>query len=162
MFCPTDTERTLKLRTRNLQENANQLQGMHGPREGQGPAYSIFQNRNAPKPAPKNRHQKNPGPRPGPLSGVRTPRPAGPNGPNRNRKRPQRRNRLTHNRSQRPKRAHSSRRQNLPPCTPNGQTARKYRGCSEPRLEGNRSNLYRSGARYRAEWPDLASMATCR
>ena len=44
----TDAEWTLKLRTTNLQENAN-----HRPRDGQGPAYSIFQNRNAPKPAPE-------------------------------------------------------------------------------------------------------------
>ena len=53
MSWPTDTEQTLKPRTTNLQEHANQLRGMHGPREGQGPAYSIFQRRKAPKPAPK-------------------------------------------------------------------------------------------------------------
>ena len=52
MSWPTDTERSLKLRTASLQEHANQLWGMHRPQEGQGPAYSIFR-RNAPKPAPK-------------------------------------------------------------------------------------------------------------
>ena len=49
MFRPTDTERTLT----SLQEHANQLRGMHRPREGQRPKYSIFHDRNAPKPAPK-------------------------------------------------------------------------------------------------------------
>ena len=49
---PTDTERTLELRTASLQEHANQLRGMHRPKEGQGPAYSIFR-RDAPRPAPK-------------------------------------------------------------------------------------------------------------
>ena len=110
---------------------------------------------------PPNRHQNNPGPSRGPVQGEQTPRPAGPNGPNQNQKRPQRRHRPIHNRSQRPQRAHSSRQQNVPPCTPNGQTARKYRGYSEPRLEDNRSNLYGSGARYRADWPHQANMATC-
>ena len=53
MSRPTNTEQTLKLRTSSLQEHANQLRGRHRPREGQGPAYSIFLNRNAPKPASK-------------------------------------------------------------------------------------------------------------
>ena len=65
MSWPTDTEQTLKLRTTSLQEHANQLQGMHRPREGQGPTYSIFHNRNAPKPAPKPApEQARPKPRP--------------------------------------------------------------------------------------------------
>ena len=67
MSWPTDTERTLKLRTASLQEHANQLRGMHRPQEGQGPAYSIFC-RNAPKPAPKpapKQPQPIPRPRPG-------------------------------------------------------------------------------------------------
>jgi hypothetical protein len=42
MSWPTDTERTLKLRTTSLQEHTNRLRGMHRPQEGQGPAYSIF------------------------------------------------------------------------------------------------------------------------
>ena len=53
MSWPTDMQGTPKLCTTNLQEHANQLRGMQRPREGQGAAYSIFQNRNAPKPAPK-------------------------------------------------------------------------------------------------------------
>ena len=67
MSWPTYTERTLKLQTTSLQEHANQLRGMHGPQEGQGPAYSIF-HRNAPKPAPKpasEQPQPKPRPRPG-------------------------------------------------------------------------------------------------
>ena len=70
MFSPTDTEQTLKHRTTNLQEHAINLRGMHRPREGQGPAYSIFHNfhnRNAPKPAPKPApEQARPKPRPRP------------------------------------------------------------------------------------------------
>ena len=68
MSWPTKTERTLKHRTTNLQEHANKLRGMHQPREGQGPAYSIFHNfhnRNAPKPAAKPApEQARPKPRP--------------------------------------------------------------------------------------------------
>ena len=66
MSWPTDTERTLKLLTASLQEHANQLQGMHRPQEGQGPANSIFCRDApilAPKPAPE---QPQPKPRPGP------------------------------------------------------------------------------------------------
>ena len=110
---------------------------------------------------PQNRHQNNLGPNRGSVQGEQTPQPAGPNGLNRNRKGPQRHHRLIHNRSQRPKRAHSSRRRNVPPCPLNGQTAQKYRGCWGPRLEGNRIDLYGSGARYKADWPHLANMATC-
>ena len=67
MSRPSDTERTLKPRTTNLQEHANQLRGMHRPREGQGPAYSIFQSCNAPKPALKPvPEQPRPKPRPHP------------------------------------------------------------------------------------------------
>ena len=67
MSWPTDTERTLKLRTTSLQEHANQLRGMHRPCEGEGPGYSIFQNRNAPKPASKLApEQPRPKPRPRP------------------------------------------------------------------------------------------------
>ena len=69
MTRPTDTERTLKLRTTNLQEDANQLPGMHRPREGQEPAYSIFQNRNAPKPASTPAPEQ-PRPKPRPLPGA--------------------------------------------------------------------------------------------
>ena len=50
---PTDTEQTHKLRTTSMQEHVNQLPGMHRPREEQGPTYSIFHNRNAPRPAAK-------------------------------------------------------------------------------------------------------------
>ena len=67
MSWPTDTERTLKLRTTSLQENTNRLRGMPRPQEGQGPAYSIFR-RDAPKPAPKpapEQPQPKPRPRPG-------------------------------------------------------------------------------------------------
>ena len=68
MSWPTDTERTLKLRTTSLQEHANQVRGMHRPQEGQGPAYSRFQHRNAPplalKPAAEQPQPK-PRPRPG-------------------------------------------------------------------------------------------------
>ena len=161
MTRPTDTERTLKLRTTNLQEDANQLPGMHRPREGKDRHIASFKTATR-RSRPPHRHQNNPGPSRGLVQGQRTPRPAGPNGPNRNQKRPQRHHRLIHKRSQRPKRAHSSRRRNVPPCTPNGQTAQKYSGCSGPRLEGNQSNLYGSGARYRADLPHLAKMATCK
>ena len=66
MSWPTDTERSLKLRTTSLQEHANLLRGMHRPQEGQGPAYSIFR-RDAPKPAPKPApEQPRPKPRPRP------------------------------------------------------------------------------------------------
>ena len=88
-------------------------------------------------------YNNNPGPRTtpsqkrGPVQGERTPRPARPNGPNRSQKRPQHRHRPIRNRRQRPQRAHSSRQRNVPPCTPNGQTARKYREYSRPRLEDN-------------------------
>ena len=67
MSWPTDTERTLKLRTASLQEHANQLRGMHRPQEGHGPAYSIIRC-HATKPAPKlapERPQPKPRPRPG-------------------------------------------------------------------------------------------------
>ena len=103
---------------------------------------------------PPNRHQKNPGQNRSPVQGERTPRPAGPNRPNRSQKRPQHRHRPIHNRSQRPQRAHSSGQRN-------GQTARKYTEYSEARLENNRSNLYGSGARYRADSPHQANLATC-
>ena len=67
MSWPTNTEQTAKLRTTNLQDHANQLRGMHRPGNGQGPAYSIFQSRNAPKPAPKPApEQPRPKPRPRP------------------------------------------------------------------------------------------------
>ena len=67
MSWPTDTEQTLKPLTTSLQEQANQLWGMHRPQEGQGPAYSIFL-RDAPKPAPNPAPQQprqKPRPRPG-------------------------------------------------------------------------------------------------
>ena len=67
MSWPTDTERTLKLRTTSLQEHTNRLRGMHRPQEGQGPAYSIFR-RDAPKPAPKPAPE-HPQPKPRPLPG---------------------------------------------------------------------------------------------
>ena len=57
MSWPTNTERTLKHRTTSSQEHVNKLRSMHRPREGLGPAYSIFpnfHNRNAPKPAQKS------------------------------------------------------------------------------------------------------------
>ena len=67
---PKDTEQTLKHRTTNLQDHANNLRGMHRPRKGQGSAYSIFdnsQNCNAPKPAAKPAPlQARPKPRPRP------------------------------------------------------------------------------------------------
>ena len=68
MSWPTDTERSLKLRPTSLQEHANQLRGMHRAREGQGPAYSTFQHRNASKPAHRpapEKPQPKPRPRPG-------------------------------------------------------------------------------------------------
>ena len=49
----TDKEQIIKSRTDNLQTHANKMRGMHRPREGHGPAYSIFQRPNAPKPAPE-------------------------------------------------------------------------------------------------------------
>ena len=49
MSWPTDTEQTVRLSIANLQTQANKLRGMHWPREGDGPAYSIFQGRNTPK-----------------------------------------------------------------------------------------------------------------
>ena len=52
MSWTTDTEQTLKLRTASLQTHANNMRGMHPPREAHGPAYSIFQGRNALKTAP--------------------------------------------------------------------------------------------------------------
>ena len=70
---PTGTEQNLKHTTTNLQDHANKLRGMHQPRGGQGPAYSIFHNfhnRNAPKPAPNPaREQAWPKPRPRPEGG---------------------------------------------------------------------------------------------
>ena len=63
---------------------------------------------------PRNRRQNSPNPNRGPAQGGRTPRPAGPNGPNRSPKWPQCRRHPIHNRSRRPKRALFSRRQNVP------------------------------------------------
>ena len=151
MSWPTDTERTLKLRTTSLQEHTNRLRGMHRPQEGHGPAYSIFR-RDAPKPAPKPAPER-PNPNRGPARGERTAQPAGPNGPNRSPKWPQRRRHPIRNRSRRPQHARFSHGRNVPPCTPNGQTAQKYKEDTEPRLKGNRNNSYGSGARYRAGWP---------
>ena len=51
MSLPMDTEQIITSRTANLQTQANKMRGMHRPREGHRPAYSIFQGRNAPKPA---------------------------------------------------------------------------------------------------------------
>ena len=161
MSWPTDTERSLKPRTTKHQEHSNQLRGMYRPREGQGPAYSIFQNRNAPRPAPKLAPEQ-PGSKP-------RPRPGGADTSARRAKRPK----------PEPKAAPAPPPPDpqgkpedqtcpffmavdlVPPCTPNGQMAQKSRGWSGPRLEDNRSNLYGSGARYRAHWPHLANMATC-
>ena len=75
MSWPKDTEAILKHCTANLQEHTNKLRGMHRPRWGQGPAYSMFQdfnNRNAPKPAPKPAPEHaRPKPRPGPeVAGI--------------------------------------------------------------------------------------------
>ena len=50
---PTDEEQIIRNRTDNLRTHANKMRGMHRPRKRHGPAYSIFQGRNAPKPAPK-------------------------------------------------------------------------------------------------------------
>ena len=159
MSWPKDTERTLKLRTTSLQEQANQLRGMHRSQEGQGPAYSRF-HRNAPKPAPQPAPEQ---PRP-----ETRPCPGGADAWARKAKRPrpepkaaQHTHHPINNRSQRPQRAVTSRQQNVPPCTPNGQTAQKYREYQEARLKDNGSNLYGSGARYRADWPHRAKMATC-
>ena len=52
MSWPTDTEQNPKLRTASRQTQTNKMRGVHGPREGRGPSYSIFQGTNAPKPAP--------------------------------------------------------------------------------------------------------------
>ena len=158
MSWPTDTERTLKLRTASLKEHANQLRGMHRPQEGQGPAYSIFR-RDAPKPAPKPAPEQ-------PQPKLR-PRPGGTDASARRAKRPK----LEPKAAPAPSPPHPqpkpkapacpfSHRRNVPPCTPNGQTAQKYREYTEPRLEDNQNNLYGSGARYTANWPHRANMAT--
>ena len=52
MSWPLDTGQMSKLRTANLQTHANKMRGMHWPREGHAPAYSILQGHNAPTPAP--------------------------------------------------------------------------------------------------------------
>ena len=135
----TDTEQTLKLHTTSLQEHANQLLGMHRPREGQGPAYSIFQHRNAPKPAPKPAPEQ---PRPKPR-----PRPEGAGISARRAKRPKPELKAAPvppppEPQPKPK-AHSCPLftvANVPPCTLNSQTSPKYKGCSEPRSKDNRSN----------------------
>ena len=159
MSWPTETERTLNSAPpayKNTQTGFGVCEGHRRDRD-RHTAYSTATHRSW----PPNRHQNNPGPSRGPARGERTPRPAEPNGPNRSQKRPQRHHHSIHNRRERPQRAHLSRRRNVPPCTPNGQTAQKYRECSGPRLEDNRSNLYGSGARYKADWPHGANMATC-
>ena len=91
---------------------------------------------------PTWRHN-NPDPNRGLAQKERASRPTGRNGPNRSRKRPQYRRRLNHSRSQRPRRAHSSRWPNVPPCTLNGQTARKYKGCSGATLKGQPKQFVR-------------------
>ena len=68
MSWPTNSERTLQLRTTSLQEHAIRLRGMHPAREGQGQAYSIFSQRNAPKLAPKPATEQ-PRPKPRPRQG---------------------------------------------------------------------------------------------
>ena len=83
MSWPTDTEQTLKHRTANLQDHANNLRAMHRPREGQGPAYSIFHNfhnskapRPAPKPAPEQgRFKRRPRPEGAGIPACRAKRP---------------------------------------------------------------------------------------
>ena len=67
MSWPTDEERIIKIRTANLQTHANKMRGTHGPREEHGLAYSLFQGRNARKPAPERapepvRPKRGPGP----------------------------------------------------------------------------------------------------
>ena len=160
MSWPMDTEQTFKLRTSSLQEHANQFQGMQRAGEGQGPAYSIFQHRNALEPAPKPAPEQ-PRPKLRPRPGGAYTSASGAKLRKRESKAAPVRCRLIRNQSQSPKRAHSSRRRNVLPCTPSGQTARKYRGCLGPQLGGNRSNLSGSGGRYRADWPHPANMATC-
>ena len=119
-------------------------------------AYSAATHRSQ----PPNRRQSSPNANRGPARGERTPQLAGPNGPNRSPKWPQRRRHPIRNRSRGPQHARFSHGRNVPPCTPNGQTAQKYKEYTEPRLKGNRNNLYGSGARYRADWPHRANTAT--
>ena len=153
MSWPTDTERTLKLRTTSLQEHTNRLRGMHRPQEGQGQAYSIFRC-DAPKPAPEPAPEQ---PQPKPR-----PRPGGADASARRAKRPKPEPKVAPappppDPQPKPKRRNL---RNVPPCTPNGQTAQKYKEYTEPHLEDNRNNLYGSGARYRADWPHRANTAT--
>ena len=77
---PTDTEQIIKIRTAKLQTHANKMQGMHRPREGHGPAYSIFQGRKASKATPQ--------PVPEPVRPKPRPRPEGAGAPARRSKRP--------------------------------------------------------------------------
>ena len=132
MSWPTDTERTLKAACKNTQISSGVRTGRRRDRD-RHTAYSARTHRDR----PPNRRQKSPDPNRGPAQGGRTPRPAGPSGPNRSPKWPQRRRHPIHNRSRRPWRAHFSRRRNVPPRTLNGQTAQNYRVCTEPRLEDN-------------------------
>ena len=150
MSWPTDTEQTLNFCTTSLQEHANQLRGMHRPREGQGPTYSIFHNRNAPKPAPKPApEQARPKPRPRPEG-------AG----------------ISARRAKRPKPEPIAARVPPPPepkPKPKPQTCpfftvaelnamhpewpdgAEVQGVVGPRSKDNQSNLYGTGARYRAD-----------
>ena len=57
MSWPIDTEQTMRRRTNSLQAHAKRKRSMHRPSKGQGPAYSIFGERNAPKPRPPRRAQ---------------------------------------------------------------------------------------------------------
>ena len=80
MSWPTDTEQIIKMRSANLQTNANKMRGMHRPREGHRPAYSIFQGPHAPKPGVQ--------PAPEPVRNKPRPRPEGAEAPARRAKRP--------------------------------------------------------------------------
>ena len=82
------------------------------------------------KPAPEKAWPK-PRPRPegasSPACRAKRPEPG--------RKRPHCPHRANHSRSQSPRCAHSSRWRSVTPCTLNGQTAQKYRGCLGPQLK---------------------------
>ena len=110
---------------------------------------------------PRSQRQNNPSQSGGVVQGEQASRPAGPKGPSPSQKRPQCHHRPIYSRSQRPRRAHSSRWRNVPPCIQNAQRAREYKGFFGPRSKDNRSNLYGPGAKYRADWPLPANMATC-
>ena len=128
MSWPENEERIIKSRTANLQTHANKTRGTHQPREGHGPAYSIFEGRNTPKRAPK------------PALGAVRPKPRphrrgrghGPGDPNDLRRRQkQYRPRPSPNQSLRP--AHNSHPTSARPCAPSTLMERKRKGSTSVR-----------------------------